>query len=219
MKSFFGPGKVKASNNSTKKPNLAPKSNGDGNDHDEREDIVTPEESEIVDCTGADSKVDDSIQISEGNATQDKSDKAEVADAKDKDALEEADPNTMEVDDEGEKSGASKEKRMLAKLSNYNSPGPRAHLVAEAASYSRGSRSVKKNAREQEEIDPKRKVLWDKVDTNPNAYYYRYKDPGEEVTKGKWRSDEKQAYLERLKHVGTEVGWGVFSQGIPGRVG
>eukprot|EP00511_Aplanochytrium_stocchinoi_P002549 CAMPEP_0204828526 /NCGR_PEP_ID=MMETSP1346-20131115/6350_1 /ASSEMBLY_ACC=CAM_ASM_000771 /TAXON_ID=215587 /ORGANISM="Aplanochytrium stocchinoi, Strain GSBS06" /LENGTH=115 /DNA_ID=CAMNT_0051957663 /DNA_START=27 /DNA_END=371 /DNA_ORIENTATION=- len=56
-------------------------------------------------------------------------------------------------------------------------------------------------------------------ESNPNAYYYRFNDPGEEQGKGKWKEEEKLLFMERLKEVGPDAGWGIFSMKIPGRVG
>lgn len=128
-------------------------------------------------------------------------------------------------DKKSEKEGkapSAKENRMLAKLSSFNSPGPRGHKSPIASSrVASGCKTGQGEPEEQKaaEMDEKRKALWDKVSANPNAYYYRYKDPGQEVKKGKWGGDEKEVFLARLKEVGVAAGWGVFSQPIAGRVG
>ncbi|ORX61804.1 hypothetical protein DM01DRAFT_1342734 [Hesseltinella vesiculosa] len=57
------------------------------------------------------------------------------------------------------------------------------------------------------------------IDTNPNSYYYRFNAPGEEQAKGPWTELEKQLFLDRLKELGANSQWGVFSMVIPGRVG
>ncbi|CAO3596085.1 unnamed protein product [Absidia cylindrospora] len=57
------------------------------------------------------------------------------------------------------------------------------------------------------------------IDTNPNTYYYRFNAPGEEQHKGAWTQDEKELFLKRVKQVGANSQWGIFSMAIPGRVG
>jgi len=56
-------------------------------------------------------------------------------------------------------------------------------------------------------------------DQNPNAYYYRFNDPGEPQKNGKWDEDEVKLFYERMAEVGVNGQWGVFSTKIPGRVG
>ncbi|CAO3643538.1 unnamed protein product [Cunninghamella echinulata] len=57
------------------------------------------------------------------------------------------------------------------------------------------------------------------IDSNPNSYYYRFNAPGEDQHKGPWTPDEKNLFLNRLKEVGANSQWGIFSMAIPGRVG
>ncbi|KAI9226722.1 MAG: hypothetical protein DHS80DRAFT_18313, partial [Piptocephalis tieghemiana] len=54
---------------------------------------------------------------------------------------------------------------------------------------------------------------------NPNSYYYRFNDPGETQRTGVWSEVEKKLFFSRLKEVGANGQWGIFSQTIPGRVG
>lgn len=59
-----------------------------------------------------------------------------------------------------------------------------------------------------------------KRETNPNSYYYRFNDPGEQQHSGFWTPEEKKIFLKRLKELGGADGqWGLFSMGTPGRVG
>ncbi|KAI8377647.1 uncharacterized protein BYT42DRAFT_614312 [Radiomyces spectabilis] len=57
------------------------------------------------------------------------------------------------------------------------------------------------------------------IDENPNSYYYRFNAPGEEQRKGQWTEDEKKVFFERLREVGANGQWGIFSMKVPGRVG
>ncbi|KAG0800838.1 hypothetical protein G6F22_001835 [Rhizopus arrhizus] len=57
------------------------------------------------------------------------------------------------------------------------------------------------------------------IDKNPNSYYYRFNAPGEAQRKGKWTKEETELFLDRLKQVGANAQWGLFSIAIPGRVG
>jgi hypothetical protein len=57
------------------------------------------------------------------------------------------------------------------------------------------------------------------IDVNPNAYYYRFNAPGECQRNGPWTKEERVLFFERLRDVGANGQWGVFSMTIPGRVG
>lgn len=60
---------------------------------------------------------------------------------------------------------------------------------------------------------------WKLRDENPNAYYYRFNDPGETQRNGKWTEAEKKAFYQRMNEVGVNGQWGIFSKAIYGRVG
>jgi len=61
---------------------------------------------------------------------------------------------------------------------------------------------------------------FNKIEKNPNAYYYRFNHPGEDQKNGKWSSEEKQMFMNKLKDFDTKSpNWGLFSKDITGRVG
>lgn len=81
---------------------------------------------------------------------------------------------------------------------------------------------------------------WQLKDKNPNAYYYRFNDPGVEQRNGKWKKvrviprtsacslnpsnhlplqEERELFFKRVKEIGVNGQWGIFSMVIPGRVG
>jgi hypothetical protein len=64
-----------------------------------------------------------------------------------------------------------------------------------------------------------RKRVYAKREENPNAYYYRFNDPGEPQKNGRWTDGEEKQFFERMKSVGVDGKWGIFSMAIPGRVG
>jgi hypothetical protein len=64
-----------------------------------------------------------------------------------------------------------------------------------------------------------RKKAWKAIDKNPNSYYYRFNAPGEEQRTGPWTQAEQKLFHQRLKEMGANGQWGVFSMVIPGRVG
>jgi hypothetical protein len=68
---------------------------------------------------------------------------------------------------------------------------------------------------------PARKNAFKQLNSNPNAYYYRFNAPGEEQKNGKWTPEEKELFMQRVKtfNVGATPQWGIFSTTIPGRVG
>lgn len=57
------------------------------------------------------------------------------------------------------------------------------------------------------------------IEKKPNAYYYRFNAPGEKQGSGGWSNQEKQTFMSRLAEVGANGQWGIFSMGVPGRVG
>uniref|UniRef100_A0A7S2S1D2 Myb-like domain-containing protein n=1 Tax=Mucochytrium quahogii TaxID=96639 RepID=A0A7S2S1D2_9STRA len=54
--------------------------------------------------------------------------------------------------------------------------------------------------------------------TNPNAYYYRFNDLGEDQATGEWSPANKKRFMELIKD-GVDYRWGIFSMNVPGRVG
>ncbi|KAJ1803997.1 hypothetical protein LPJ56_006835, partial [Coemansia sp. RSA 2599] len=57
------------------------------------------------------------------------------------------------------------------------------------------------------------------IKTKPNTYYYRFNAPGEEQRTGQWTAEEQKLFHARLKEIGANGQWGIFSMTIPGRVG
>jgi len=66
---------------------------------------------------------------------------------------------------------------------------------------------------------PARIKAYQQKDTNPNAYYYRFNDPGEEQRNGPWTKEEVSLFFSRMEEMGVNGQWGIFSRTIPGRVG
>ncbi|KAJ3273008.1 hypothetical protein HDV01_004914 [Terramyces sp. JEL0728] len=60
---------------------------------------------------------------------------------------------------------------------------------------------------------------YQQIHTKPNTYYYRFNVPGEKQGSGAWSKEEKELFFKRLKDVGADGQWGIFSIAIPGRVG
>ncbi|PRP78367.1 histone-lysine N-methyltransferase MLL [Planoprotostelium fungivorum] len=60
---------------------------------------------------------------------------------------------------------------------------------------------------------------WNNRATVPNAYYFRFNEPGEEQKTGPWTAQEKLLFKQRMEEVGVNGEWGLFSRPIPGRVG
>lgn len=62
---------------------------------------------------------------------------------------------------------------------------------------------------------------WKQRKRNPNAFYYRFNEPGEENKVGPWSEEEKKLFFIRLEEMGGSASrnWGIFSKAIPGRVG
>jgi hypothetical protein len=67
-----------------------------------------------------------------------------------------------------------------------------------------------------------RKSAYSKIDSAPNAYYYRFNKPGEKQAHGKWTDQEKKIFLKKLQDCKLDPSkpqWGLFSMGMKGRVG
>ena len=64
-----------------------------------------------------------------------------------------------------------------------------------------------------------RKEAWNKKDTNPNGYYYRFNKIGEAQIFGKFDHNECKKFMKKLKKYGANNEWGLFSKNISGRVG
>ncbi|KAJ3129821.1 hypothetical protein HK098_008055 [Nowakowskiella sp. JEL0407] len=60
---------------------------------------------------------------------------------------------------------------------------------------------------------------YSQISKNPNSYYYRFNAPGEAQRNGSWTEEEKKLFFKRLEECGADGQWGIFSMGIPGRVG
>jgi hypothetical protein len=52
---------------------------------------------------------------------------------------------------------------------------------------------------------------------NPNAYYYRFNDPGQPQRNGPWTAEEKRLFFKRMAEIGVNGQWGIFSMTIPVR--
>lgn len=66
-----------------------------------------------------------------------------------------------------------------------------------------------------------RQKAWLLKDTNSNAYYYRFLNPGEEQKTGKFTEEEGELFMREMtkRNCLIEGRWGDFSRAIPGRVG
>jgi hypothetical protein len=73
------------------------------------------------------------------------------------------------------------------------------------------------------EFEDWKKLIYLKMETDPNAFYYRFKPPGEERKWGPWSESEDRHFVEQMKPqiaAGHFTGkWGEFAKGIQGRVG
>ena len=67
---------------------------------------------------------------------------------------------------------------------------------------------------------PEKRHSWDQMYTNPNAFYFRNRPPGEKLIKGPWSEEAKMFFIEQLRKT-DKIGrdWGEFARDIPGRVG
>ncbi|KAF9187658.1 hypothetical protein BGZ50_001806 [Haplosporangium sp. Z 11] len=54
---------------------------------------------------------------------------------------------------------------------------------------------------------------------NPNAFFYRHNEPGQEQWTGDWTEPERELFLKVAKEHGCGDKWGLFASHIPHRVG
>ncbi|KAG0218956.1 hypothetical protein BGX33_005222 [Mortierella sp. NVP41] len=54
---------------------------------------------------------------------------------------------------------------------------------------------------------------------NPNAFFYRHNEPGQEQWTGDWTAEEQEIFLKVAKEHGCGDKWGLFASHIPHRVG
>ncbi|KAI8050231.1 hypothetical protein BDF22DRAFT_696204 [Syncephalis plumigaleata] len=54
---------------------------------------------------------------------------------------------------------------------------------------------------------------------NPNAYFYRHNEPGEEQWTGDWSQEEEDLFVQIAREYGCGDKWGLFASYIPHRVG
>ncbi|KAG0316243.1 hypothetical protein BGZ99_006998 [Dissophora globulifera] len=54
---------------------------------------------------------------------------------------------------------------------------------------------------------------------NPNAFFYRHNEPGQEQWTGDWTEEERVIFLNVVKEHGCGDKWGLFASHIPHRVG
>lgn len=54
---------------------------------------------------------------------------------------------------------------------------------------------------------------------NPNTYFYRHVEQGQQQAHNEWTEEEHQAFLETARQFGVGDRWGLFSTFVPQRVG
>jgi len=64
-----------------------------------------------------------------------------------------------------------------------------------------------------------RKKAFKNIKSNPNAYYYRFNAVGEKQGNGGFTDEEHKIFMTRLRELGANNKWGIFSMKVPGRVG
>jgi len=58
-----------------------------------------------------------------------------------------------------------------------------------------------------------------KLKLNPNSFFYRHVEPGQQQANGEWTREEFDLFLKTAKKHGVGDRWGLFSSWIPQRVG
>jgi len=80
-------------------------------------------------------------------------------------------------------------------------------------------KDIMKNTEDRSLWSQARQTAFSKIKTAPNAYYYRFNAPNEQAASGPWSSKAFKCFMERLKLLGANQEWGIFSKSVPGRVG
>ncbi|KAF9939869.1 hypothetical protein BGZ65_009112 [Modicella reniformis] len=84
------------------------------------------------------------------------------------------------------------------------------------ANGSTGTSKSKSYGRQRQEAREVSKAMFKK---NPNAYFYRHNEPGQEQWTGDWTEEEGVLFLKVVKENGCGDKWGLFASYIPHRVG
>ncbi|KAG0025586.1 hypothetical protein BGZ81_007068 [Podila clonocystis] len=79
-----------------------------------------------------------------------------------------------------------------------------------------GSHSKSKSKRPKHDARMVSKAMFKK---NPNAYFYRHNEPGQEQWTGDWTLEEREIFLQVAREHGCGDKWGLFASHIPHRVG
>ena len=58
-----------------------------------------------------------------------------------------------------------------------------------------------------------------KLRANPNSFFYRHVEPGQQQAHGEWTEGELALFLRAARRHGVGDRWGLFSSWIPQRVG
>ena len=58
-----------------------------------------------------------------------------------------------------------------------------------------------------------------KLRANPNSFFYRHVEPGQQQANGEWTREELALFLRAARAHGVGDRWGLFSSWIPQRVG
>jgi hypothetical protein len=66
---------------------------------------------------------------------------------------------------------------------------------------------------------PAKEIARRSLQKNPNAYFYRHNEPGEEQWFGDWSAEEIERFVEVARRFGCGDKWGLFASYIPHRVG
>jgi hypothetical protein len=57
------------------------------------------------------------------------------------------------------------------------------------------------------------------LEKNPNAYFYRHVEKGEEQWLGDWKPEETELFMSLCREYGCGNKWGIFSSHMKHRVG
>ncbi|KAG0360684.1 hypothetical protein BG005_010150 [Podila minutissima] len=93
---------------------------------------------------------------------------------------------------------------------------PLGDMNGEGATSLAGSHLKSKSKRPKHDARMVSKAMFKK---NPNAYFYRHNEPGQEQWTGDWTLEEREIFLQVAREHGCGDKWGLFASHIPHRVG
>jgi len=104
---------------------------------------------------------------------------------------------TNEIEYDDEKDEEYNEERKTIKVTKKNEKKKKKGYVKSKLKLD----DALKNSKDQKNWSPARIKAYQSIKKNPNAYYYRFNEPGEEQKNGPWSKEEKKTFFKNCKRI------------------